>query len=97
MKLCFMHYFCVVIILFNTGLYKSAISTYSFEKLSFSFFVFSVVLCLFCILNFDIILIRLRNSYVNHYLSKCHQQFCSYFLKAICKNKTCAIKIHGLI
>ena len=42
-----MHYLCVVIILFNTGLYKSAISTYPLEKLDFSPSVFSVVLCLF--------------------------------------------------
>ena len=32
-KLCFTHYSCVVIILFNTGLYKSAVSTYFFAKL----------------------------------------------------------------
>ena len=35
-RLYFKHYSCVVIILFNTGLYKSAYSTYSFGKLTFS-------------------------------------------------------------
>ena len=35
-----MYYFRVVIILFSTGLYKSAFSTYDFGKTSFlSFFV----------------------------------------------------------
>ena len=49
-----MHYLCVVIILFNTGLYKSAISTYPLEKLDFSPSVFSVVLCLFRFLWFSV-------------------------------------------
>ena len=35
-KLYFMYYFRVVIILFSTGLYKSAFSTYDFGKTSFS-------------------------------------------------------------
>ena len=34
-KLHFMRYFCVVIILFNTALYKPAFSIYSFGKLVF--------------------------------------------------------------
>ena len=44
-KLYFTHYSCVVIILFNTGLLKSAFSSDSFGKLVFSLFalfVFSV-------------------------------------------------------
>ena len=55
-KLCFTHYMCVVIILFNTGLYKSAISTYSFAKLLF--------LCLlwFSILYFEF-LCHLNKTY----------------------------------
>ena len=36
-KLHFVHYLCVVIILFNTGLYKSTFSTDSFWKLVFCF------------------------------------------------------------
>ena len=61
----FTHYLCVVIILLNIGLYKFAVSTYSFGKLDFRLSVFSMVLCLFCILNFDVILIRFHNTYVN--------------------------------
>ena len=39
-KLYFMNYFRVVIILFSTGLYKSAFSTYSFGKTRFpSFYI----------------------------------------------------------
>ena len=38
MKLYFMYYSRVVIILFSTGLYKSAFSTYSFGKTRFSSF-----------------------------------------------------------
>ena len=37
-KLYFMYYFRVVIILFSTGLCKSAFSIYDFGKSSFSFF-----------------------------------------------------------
>ena len=36
------HYSCVVIILFNTGLYKPALFTYSFGKLVFRIFAFFV-------------------------------------------------------
>ena len=47
MKLYFMHYLCVVIILFNTGLYKSAFSPDTFGKLfCLSFLSF----CAFCIM-----------------------------------------------
>ena len=37
-KLYFMYYSCVVIILFNMGLYKSAFPTYYFVKTRFSSF-----------------------------------------------------------
>ena len=37
-KLYFMHYLRVVIILFSMGLYKSAFSTYCFDKTRFSSF-----------------------------------------------------------
>ena len=40
-KLYFTHYSCGVIILYNTGLEKSAFSPYSFGKLVFRLFVFS--------------------------------------------------------
>ena len=52
-KFHFTHYLRVVIILFRTGLYKSALSTSSFGKtrfLSFCFFVFCV--SVFCFLVF---------------------------------------------
>ena len=41
-KLYFMYYLRVVIILFRTGLYKSAFSTYDFGETSFSSFCFLV-------------------------------------------------------
>ena len=44
-----MHYSCVVIILFNTDLYKSAFPTYSFKNLVFDLSVF----CIFCLLCFE--------------------------------------------
>ena len=49
MKLFFMHCLCVVIILFNKDLYKSAFSTYSFKETTFClpvfyvFFIYSVL------------------------------------------------------
>ena len=62
--MCFVHYLCVVIILFNMGLFMSATSAFSFRKIDFPLFVFSIVPCLFCILNFDVISITLYNSSV---------------------------------
>ena len=60
-KFYFTHDSCVVIILFNTGLYKSVFSTYSFGKLVFlSLCLFCVFCCLFWIwrnLNIYIIII----------------------------------------
>ena len=54
-KFYFTHYLCVVIILFNTGLCKSAFSTYSFGKLDFRLSVFSVIWiwCHLYIINFE--------------------------------------------
>ena len=60
-KLYFTHYLCMVITLFNASLNKSAISKCSFGKLGFPLCLISVVLYLFCMLNFDVILIRLYN------------------------------------
>ena len=45
-----MHYSCVVIILVNTGLYKSAFPTYSFENLVFRLSVF----CIFYFFCFEL-------------------------------------------
>ena len=50
-KLHFMFYFRVVIILFSTGLYKSAFSAYDFGKTNFSSFCVLAFSC-FCIFRF---------------------------------------------
>ena len=50
----FTHYTLVVIILFNTGLYESAISTYSFAKLLFLCFIWFSVYSVFWILNISV-------------------------------------------
>ena len=85
-KLYFIHDLRVVIILFKTGIYKCAICTYSFGKLNFPLPVFSMVLDLFCILNFNVILIRLHISHYVILFSLCR----NYLLKQNwCK------KIHG--
>ena len=47
MKLYFTQYSCVVITLFNTGLYESVFSTFSFGKLVFSSFYAFGGFCLF--------------------------------------------------
>ena len=44
-----MHYSCVIIILFSTDLYKSELSTYSFENLVFLLPVF----CIFCLFRLN--------------------------------------------
>ena len=46
-----LHYFCVIIILLNTGLYNFAISIYFFGKLHFPLSVFSIAPGPFCLLN----------------------------------------------
>ena len=50
-KLYFTHYLCVVIILFNTGLYKSVFSTYLFGKLIVLSF------CAYCVYFFYVVLV----------------------------------------
>ena len=75
-KLYFMHYSCVVITLFSTGLRKSALSTYSFEKLlsfcTFGFFVCSLIWIrchlyrlynIFVIINISVIIIYIGASW----------------------------------
>ena len=56
----FMHYLCVLIILSNMDLYKYAAPhpPIFFGKLDPPLSAFFVVLCLYCILNFDVILIN---------------------------------------
>ena len=55
--------------------------------LDFPLFVFSIVPCLFCTLNFDVILIILHSNSLNQFLIKCHPWFCSRFIKTICKTQ----------
>ena len=50
MKLYFMHYSCMVIILFTPGLDKSIFSTYNFKNLDFRLFMF----CVFCLCCFEV-------------------------------------------
>ena len=52
-KLHFMHFSCMVIILFNTDLRKSAFTIYSFKKVVFRLFVFYV----FCLFYFEFYII----------------------------------------
>ena len=65
MKLYFMHYMLVVIILFNTGLFKSAISTYSFAKILFLCFLW------FSVYFVPWILISSNSSFHNIYINHC--------------------------
>ena len=63
-KLYFLYYSRVVIILFSTGLYKSAFSTYFFGKMKFSSFcvlVFRVPVPLACMFRIECLLKRLNN------------------------------------
>ena len=74
-KLYFTHYSCVVIVLFNTGLYKSVFSTYSFGRQVFlSFcafsvcFEFKVIFINFyniCIITIHIVGVRFSCSHVS--------------------------------
>ena len=86
-KLYFKHYWFVVIILLNTDLYKSAVSTYSYGKREFPFSVFSLDLCLSRFWNFGTIFIRLSNIFINHSLSAiCDFVLNLHYALTICKN-----------
>ena len=50
MKLYYMHFWCLFIILFNTDLYKSALTSYSSDNLVFRLSVF----CIFCLFCFEL-------------------------------------------
>ena len=90
-KLYFTHYSCTVIILFNTGLYKSAFSIYSFGKLVF------VAFCLLGI-EFDVIFINFVTFvwllFIIYYDYYCLSTLCfsSQQLETIYKNRYCVIK-----
>ena len=73
------YYSCVVIILFNTGLQKSAFSSDSFGKLVFSSFWAFYVFCLLCF-EFDVSFINFLTLH-NHCLhsSRC-QVLCVFVL-----------------
>ena len=76
-----MHYSCAVIILFNTGLYKSAFSNYLLIVLSF---------CAFCVyfwcVEFDVIFLIFYNICIIIVFIACVRCFCSHLLEANCKN-----------
>ena len=79
-----MRYSYVVIILFNTGLNKSACSTYLFKKLVvLSFCAFCVYF--FCV-EFDAIFLNVYNICINIVFIVCVRCFCSHLPEAICKN-----------
>ena len=82
-KLYFTHYSCAVIILFNTGLSKSAFSTYLFRKLVvLSYCTFCVyILCIEC----DVIFLNFNNICIIIVYIVCVWCFCSQLLEAICK------------
>ena len=81
-KLYFTHYSCAVIILFNTGLYKSAFSIYSFGKLVFvSFWAFLCFLSVMCR-----IWCNLHKHLYDYFLSTLC--FCSQKLERIYKNRS---------
>ena len=84
-KLYFTHYSCAVFIMFNTGLYRSAFSTYLFEKpvvLSFC----AVCVYFFCV-EFDVIFLTLYNVCIIIVYRVRVRCFCSHLLEVICKNK----------
>ena len=94
MKLYFMSYLHVVIILFSTGLYKSAFSTYSFAKTRFSSFCVlvscvSVYLAFnfqFCFMFWIECLKRLSKSIM------CSLILFSLYSNDLLKYKNCVIK-----
>ena len=61
MKLYFMHYSCMVIILFTLGLDKSTFSTYNFKNLDFRLSMF----CVFCLCCFEV---RVTLTFFNIYV-----------------------------
>ena len=72
-KFYFTHYACVVIILFNMGLYKSAFSTDSFGKLAFC-------LSVLCQTEFDITFINFITFALNNYCLYKYQVLCVFVL-----------------
>ena len=69
----FTHYSCVVIVLFNTSLYRSAFSTVSFGKLFFKSF------CVFCVFCFESTVLNQDIKICVIMLCKLALQFCYVF------------------
>ena len=67
----FMHYSCVVIVLFKAVLYRSAFSTISLRKLVFCFFVLSlnqdIKMCVIMLCNF-VLTLNKNSPFVNYKL-----------------------------
>ena len=85
-KVYFTHHSCRVIIWFDTGLYKSATSTYSFGKLVFCLSVLCVF-CLFCF-EFDVTFIDfIAFCVIIFHIVPSVLWSSSHFVKIICKNK----------
>ena len=70
----FTHYLCAVIILLNTGLYKSAFSTCSLWKPTFLFFCHFCAFCLFFMSSFQTL-----QHFRYHYSYK-YRVLCDFFL-----------------
>ena len=70
----FTHYSCAVIILLNTGLYKSAFSTCSLRKPTFLFFCHFCAFCLFFMSSFQTL-----QHFRYHYSYK-YRVLCDFFL-----------------
>ena len=96
----FTHYSCVVIYLFNTGIYKSAFPTDSFGKLVFC-------LSALCQIEFDVTFTNFVTSALhNHSLCK-YQVLCIFVLTyfycvinisvQLCFKKTCFQRAFGLL
>ena len=62
MKLYFMHHLCVIIIWFNTDLYKSAFPTYYFENLVFCL----SALCIFSLFCFELDVYFIELQYLSN-------------------------------
>ena len=76
-KLYFAHYSCVVIIFYNTDLYKSPFSTLLFWEISFLFFS---GFCIFYLLNSISFFVELIIAFIynNDCLNNCHLAICDF-------------------
>ena len=96
----FTHCSCVVIVLFNTALSRSAFSTISFRKLVFRFFVLSlkqdIKICVIMICSFVLTLYKnspsinnkLFTKVLQYYVKTCFQRYFEFFKKNSCIKKS---------